>query len=95
VCSGKLTFATILHNLTMHRKQEGLGPHGTFDAFLATASGRKQWREGLKAIEADVQRLAPLEPGMQLLGVAFCLRVNQSVHAYLGAVVRVYFHVTL
>jgi hypothetical protein len=62
MCSGQIGLASALTWLPRYRKQKGLGPCGTFDAFLATAAGRRQRREGLAYIEAEAQRLAPEEP---------------------------------
>jgi hypothetical protein len=56
-------FGRALMNLSKHRTREDVGPCGTFDAFLATAAGRRQHREGLAFIEAEAQRLAPKEQG--------------------------------
>jgi hypothetical protein len=46
-------FGAALKNLPTYRTREGLGPSGTFDAFLAWAAGRRQRREGLAFIEAE------------------------------------------
>jgi hypothetical protein len=54
---------TALQRLPVLRHWKGLGPCGTFGAFLATAAGRRQRREGLAFIEAEAQRLAPEEQG--------------------------------
>jgi hypothetical protein len=61
--SGNLAFNTALMRLTHLRKREGVGPCGTFNAFLATPAGRRQRREGLEFIEDEARRLAPKQQG--------------------------------